>query len=83
MRSFILLAAALPLAQGVRIIQSNDDGWSEANIRTFFDVLNTAGQQVVLSGPAENQSGTGLYFVDLKMFWADISRLFGRNADYC
>jgi broad specificity polyphosphatase/5'/3'-nucleotidase SurE len=59
MRSYLLLAAAFPLAQGVRIIQSNDDGWSEINLRTFFDVLNAAGHQVVLSGPAENQSGTG------------------------
>jgi broad specificity polyphosphatase/5'/3'-nucleotidase SurE len=61
MRSSILLAAAAaaPLAQGIRIVQSNDDGWSEINLRTFFDVLNTAGHQVVLSGPAENQSGTG------------------------
>jgi broad specificity polyphosphatase/5'/3'-nucleotidase SurE len=60
MRSFLLLAAALPLTQGVRIVQSNDDGWSEINLRTLFDVLNTAGHEVVLSGPAENQSGTGL-----------------------
>jgi broad specificity polyphosphatase/5'/3'-nucleotidase SurE len=63
MRSYLLLAAAAaPLAQGIRIVQSNDDGWSEANLRTFFDVLNTAGHQVVLSGPAENQSGTGGYY---------------------
>lgn len=60
MRSWVLLAAALPLAQGIRIVQSNDDGWAEANLRTFFNVLNAAGHQVVLSGPAENQSGTGL-----------------------
>jgi broad specificity polyphosphatase/5'/3'-nucleotidase SurE len=59
MRSLLLLAAAAPFAQAVRIIQSNDDGWSEANLRTFFNVLNAAGHQVVLSGPAENQSGTG------------------------
>ena len=60
MRSFLLLAAAAaPLAQAVRIVQSNDDGWSEANLRTFFDVLDAAGHEVVLSGPAENQSGTG------------------------
>lgn len=61
MRSFLLLAAAVPFAQAVRIVQSNDDGWSEANIRTFFDVLNSAGHEVVLSGPAENQSGRGWY----------------------
>jgi broad specificity polyphosphatase/5'/3'-nucleotidase SurE len=59
MRSSLFLAAALPLVQGVRIIQSNDDGWSEINLRTFFNVLDAAGHQVVLSGPAENQSGKG------------------------
>ena len=59
MRCSLLVAAALPLAQGIRIVQSNDDGWAETNIRTFFDTLNAAGHQVILSGPAENQSGTG------------------------
>lgn len=61
MRCSILIAAALPLVQGVRIIQSNDDGWSEINLRTFFNVLTAAGNEVVLSGPAENQSGKGMY----------------------
>lgn len=60
MRFHLLLAAvALPLTQGVRIVQSNDDGWSEINIRTFFNALNAAGHQVVLSSPAENESGKG------------------------
>ncbi|KAF3048534.1 hypothetical protein E8E11_007984 [Didymella keratinophila] len=59
MRCALLVAAALPLVQGIRIVQSNDDGWAEINIRTFFNTLNAAGHQVVLSGPAENQSGTG------------------------
>lgn len=60
MRSGLFLAvAAVPFANGIRIIQSNDDGWAEINARTLFDSLNAAGNQVVLSGPAENQSGTG------------------------
>ncbi|KAF2193415.1 acid phosphatase precursor [Zopfia rhizophila CBS 207.26] len=58
MRSWIFLAA-LPLTQATRVIQSNDDGWAEINLRTFFNVLTKAGHNVVLSGPAENQSGTG------------------------
>ncbi|KAF2259748.1 acid phosphatase precursor [Lojkania enalia] len=57
MRSWLLLSI-LPLTQAIRIIQSNDDGWAEINIRTFFDALTNAGHDVVLSGPAENQSGT-------------------------
>jgi len=60
MRSYLLLvAAALPLTLGVRIVQSNDDGWSEMNVRTFFDVLTAAGHEVVVSAPAENASGKG------------------------
>jgi broad specificity polyphosphatase/5'/3'-nucleotidase SurE len=60
MRCSIFIAAALPLVQGVRIIQSNDDGWAEINLRTMFNVLTAAGHEAVLSGPAENQSGKGM-----------------------
>ena len=58
MRASILLTV-LPLAQAVRIVQSNDDGWAEINVRTLFDSLTAAGHNVVLSGPAEGKSGTG------------------------
>ncbi|SPO05388.1 related to acid phosphatase precursor [Cephalotrichum gorgonifer] len=59
MRAHALLAL-LPVigTQAVRIIQSNDDGWAELNVRTLHDALNGAGYDVVLSGPAENKSGT-------------------------
>ena len=53
--SFLLLGAA----QAARIVQSNDDGWAEMNIRTLNDALNAAGEDVVLSAPAENKSGSG------------------------
>ena len=59
MKAQFLLAAVLPFTQAIRIIQSNDDGWSEINLRTLFNSLNTAGHNVVLSGPAEQKSGTG------------------------
>jgi hypothetical protein len=59
MRYSLLIAAALPLAHGIRIVQSNDDGWAEANLRTLFNVLDKAGHQVVLSAPAKQKSGTG------------------------
>lgn len=59
MRSILLLGAALSFAQGLRIIQSNDDGWAENQVRTLFNALTASGHQVVLSAPAENQSGTG------------------------
>ncbi|KAL1835481.1 hypothetical protein VTJ49DRAFT_6635 [Mycothermus thermophilus] len=46
-------------AHGIRIIQSNDDGWAELYARTFFDALVASGHDVVLSAPAENKSGSG------------------------
>ena len=57
--SLVLLQALA--AQAVRIVQSNDDGWAELYIRDFNDALNKAGHEVVLSGPAENQSGRSKY----------------------
>lgn len=59
MRSSLILAAALPFAQAIRIVQSNDDGWAEINLRTLFNSLNAAGHKTIISGPAEQKSGTG------------------------
>ena len=59
MKSSLALAALGALAvRGVRIIQSNDDGWAESYIRTLNDALIEAGHEVVLSAPADNKSGT-------------------------
>ncbi|KAL0258965.1 hypothetical protein SLS55_006470 [Diplodia seriata] len=57
---FAAAAVALPLAvNGIRIIQGNDDGWAEKNVRLVNDALNAAGHNVVLSCPATNESGRG------------------------
>ena len=48
------------LAPSLRIVQSNDDGWAEANARAFFNRLTAAGHDVVLSAPALDRSGTGV-----------------------
>ncbi|PWY75396.1 acid phosphatase precursor [Aspergillus heteromorphus CBS 117.55] len=57
---FPLALSLLPLAtHAINIISSNDDGWAEINIRTLYDSLTAAGHSVVLSAPAENESGTG------------------------
>jgi hypothetical protein len=56
--TLVLLPAFWLSTQGVRIIQSNDDGWAELYVRSLNDALNAAGHQVVLSAPAENKSGT-------------------------
>jgi len=54
------ILAILPLAaQGRNVVLSNDDGWAEINIRSFYNALTAAGHSVVLSAPAENRSGTG------------------------
>jgi len=60
MKTASLLVALLPLTQAVRIVVSNDDGWAEINVRTLFNTLVAAGQQVILSAPAEGKSGTGM-----------------------
>ena len=55
-----LALVVLPLmVQSVNVILSNDDGWAEINIRAFYKTLTAAGDSVVLSAPAENESGTG------------------------
>lgn len=56
------LVGSLALARSslaANIISSNDDGWAEVNIRALFDTLTEADHSVVVSAPAENQSGTG------------------------
>lgn len=62
MRFSITILAALPLAQAANIIMSNDDGWAEINIRTFYSALIAGGEnKAVISGPAENKSGSGTF----------------------
>ena len=60
MHFLTLLIILLPLtAQSINVVLSNDDGWAEKNIRVFYTALTGAGDSVVLSAPAENESGTG------------------------
>ncbi|KAK3314022.1 survival protein sure-likephosphatase/nucleotidase-like protein [Apodospora peruviana] len=56
---YLFLAAAAAAVQGIRIVQSNDDGWAELYLRSFHYALKAAGHNVVLSAPAENKSGSG------------------------
>ncbi|KAI0789202.1 sure-like protein [Abortiporus biennis] len=56
---FVLSLLAATLVNSQNIVLTNDDGWAVAQIRAQFDALTTAGFNVVLSAPAENQSGTG------------------------
>ncbi|KAI1269959.1 sure-like protein [Xylariaceae sp. FL1019] len=61
-----ILASTLTIAgvHGARILQSNDDGWAESYIRKLNDALTEAGHDVLLSAPAQNESGTGSLDVD-------------------
>lgn len=59
----LFLALATGGSQAIRIIQSNDDGWAEMNLRAFHDVLIQAGHDAVVSSPAEDMSGKGKYFI--------------------
>lgn len=45
--------------QGIRIVHSNDDGWAEHYARALHTSLTKSGHDVLLSAPADNQSGTG------------------------
>ena len=60
MRAHALAVAMLPLAaKAINVVQSNDDGWAEINIREFYYSLTNAGFNSIISAPAENESGTG------------------------
>ena len=60
---FVVLGILPLVTQAANIVLSNDDGWAEINIRTLFNVLTKAGENVVLSAPAENKSGSGMFAV--------------------
>jgi 5'/3'-nucleotidase SurE len=55
----IAALSAFAGVHGIRILQSNDDGWAELYIRSLHEELGRAGHDVVLSAPAENKSGAG------------------------
>lgn len=60
MKTSLAIAAVHALAvQGIRIIQSNDDGWAELYLRSLNDALIDAGHDAVVSAPADNKSGSG------------------------
>ena len=54
-----LKARSSRLKLNVLICNVSSDGWAEINIRSFYDALTNAGESVVISAPAENESGKG------------------------
>ncbi|GIZ48575.1 hypothetical protein CKM354_001162900 [Cercospora kikuchii] len=60
MRPSTILLGVLPIVcDALNVVQSNDDGWAEINIRETYNSLSAAGYDSFISAPAENQSGTG------------------------
>ncbi|KAJ3519908.1 hypothetical protein NM688_g9233 [Phlebia brevispora] len=57
--SLILVPFLVASALCRNILLTNDDGWATAQIRAQNDALLGAGFHVVISAPAENESGTG------------------------
>lgn len=55
----LVTSLAFGPASAINIISSNDDGWAEVNIRALFQTLTDGGHAVVISAPAEDESGTG------------------------
>ena len=59
MKSKVALACCVTAIHAANIVMSNDDGWAEINVRTFYDTITAAGNSAFISSPAENESGTG------------------------
>ncbi|THV02674.1 sure-like protein [Dendrothele bispora CBS 962.96] len=56
--AFVVTALSFS-AHGANIVLTNDDGWATAMIRAQNNALKAAGHNVVLSAPANDESGTG------------------------
>jgi len=61
--TFSALALLASSVRALNILLTNDDSWASANIRATFDALKADGHNVVLVGPAVQQSGKGGTFV--------------------
>jgi len=61
--SQIATLALVSSASALNIILTNDDTWASANIRATYDALKSDGHDVLLVGPAVQQSGKGGTFV--------------------
>ncbi|KAJ6111332.1 hypothetical protein N7523_007393 [Penicillium sp. IBT 18751x] len=55
----LVASLAFGPTSAINIISSNDDGWAEVNIRALFQSLVDGGHSVVVSAPAQDESGTG------------------------
>ncbi|KAI0713286.1 5'/3'-nucleotidase sure [Earliella scabrosa] len=63
LKSVASLLALGSCAAGLNILLTNDDSWASANIRATYTALKADGHDVLLVGPAVQQSGRGGTFV--------------------
>jgi len=64
MAFFLMVTVMLPSpasgqAGSLRILITNDDGYQSPGIQTLYTALTSAGHQVIMAAPLENQSGIG------------------------
>lgn len=57
--SLYLMSISVTTAQAINVVQSNDDGWAEINIRQQYESLTSAGFDSFISASAIDRSGTG------------------------
>ncbi|CAH7668475.1 survival protein sure-like phosphatase/nucleotidase [Phakopsora pachyrhizi] len=65
-RTYYLDNVKCKAKQKLKILQGNDDGWAEANIRALYKTITKLGHQSIISSPTENKSGTGKLSRDWK-----------------
>ena len=62
----LVLSLFTLIVKCTNVVLSNDDGWAEINVRILYQSLSGTGDLVVLSAPAENESGTGITILPLR-----------------
>ncbi|KAI0670672.1 5'/3'-nucleotidase sure [Trametes maxima] len=62
-KSVAPLFTLLSSSAALNVLLTNDDSWASANIRATYDALKADGHDVLLVGPAVQQSGKGGTFV--------------------
>ncbi|KAH9857786.1 5'/3'-nucleotidase sure [Lenzites betulinus] len=62
-KSIVTLFALLSCSSALNVLLTNDDSWASANIRAAYTALKADGHDVLLVGPAVQQSGKGGTFV--------------------
>lgn len=48
---YLLIVVALPLSQAIQLFLTNDDGWDDINIRTFFTYMARYDHELMLCSP--------------------------------